>query len=255
MKILITNDDGIVAPGLLALRAALLEMGEVIAIAPDRPRSACGHAVTLHKPLRLSRVELPDGGEGFACNGTPSDCIALGVGQHLGDPPDLVVSGINGGPNLGWDLTYSGTVAAAMEGVICGVPSIAISVASHAVSDFGPAARFARYLSEEVVRHGLPQEVFLNVNVPPVPVEEIQGVAITHQGRLIYENRIERRTDPRGRDYFWFTGDRVEHRGQPGSDIEAVARNRISVTPLRLDLTDHTRLAHLRAWELEWPPG
>jgi 5'-nucleotidase len=252
MRILVTNDDGIHALGLLALRAALLRLGEVVAIAPDRPRSACGHAVTLHKPLRLTPVELP-GGTGYASNGTPSDCVALGVGEQVGPAPDLVVAGINAGPNLGWDLTYSGTVAAAMEAAICGLPSIAISVTSYTATDFAQAAEFAAYLSQVVIQHGLPQDTFLNVNVPALPASEIKGVAVTHQGRLIYENRIERRTDPRGGDYYWFSGDRVDHRGQPGSDIEAVAKNRISVTPVHLDLTDHTMLARLRVWDLTWP--
>lgn len=253
MRILITNDDGIQAPGLVALRAALLGLGEVIAIAPDRPRSACGHSVTLHKPLRLTEVELPNGGTGYASNGTPSDCVALGVSEHMGGPPDLVVAGINAGPNLGWDLTYSGTVAAAMEGAICGLPSIAISIASYTSTDFSTAASFAAYLSANVMKHGIPHDTFLNVNVPAIPTDEIDGVAITHQGRLMYENRIEKRVDPRGGDYYWFSGDRIDHRGQPGSDIEAVARNRISVTPIHLDLTDHTMPAHLRAWDLRFP--
>jgi 5'-nucleotidase len=253
MKILITNDDGVHAPGLVALRAALMRLGEVVAIAPDRPRSACGHAVTLHKPLRLTEVEMPGGGTGFASNGTPSDCVALGVSEHVGGPPDLVVAGINAGPNLGWDLTYSGTVAAATEGAICGLPSVAISITSYTATDFQIPAEFAAYLSEAVMKHGLPQDTFLNVNVPAAARAEIKGVAITHQGRLIYENRIERRTDPRGGAYYWFTGDRVDHRGQPGSDIEAVAKNRISVTPIHLDLTDHTMLAHLRVWDLRFP--
>jgi len=253
MKILVTNDDGIHAPGLLALRLALLELGEVVAIAPDRPRSACSHAVTLHKPLRLTPVAMPDGGVGYASNGTPSDCVALGVTEHVGGPPELVVSGINAGPNLGWDLTYSGTVAAAMEGAICGLPSIAVSVASYAVTDFEPTAQFARYLCQMVMKHGLPPDTFLNVNVPAVAVSEMDGVAITHQGRLMYENRIERRTDPRGGDYYWFSGERMDHRGQPGTDIEALTKNRISITPIHLDLTDHTLLSLLRVWDLRWP--
>ena len=253
MRILVTNDDGIHAPGLTALRVALLPLGEVVAIAPDRPRSACGHAVTLHKPLRLTRVVMPDGGEGVASNGTPSDCVALGVSGHLGERPDLVVSGINAGPNLGWDLTYSGTVAAAMEGAICGLPSIAISVAEYEAVDFGPAAEFARYLSDLVLKHGLPEDTFLNVNVPAVPSAEVTGVAITRQGRLMYEGRIERRVDPRGGDYYWFGGERANHRAQPGTDIDAVAERKVSVTPIRLDLTDQSLLGDLPDWDLRWP--
>jgi 5'-nucleotidase len=253
MRILVTNDDGIHAPGLLALRAGLMQLGEVVAIAPDRPRSACGHAVTLHKPLRLTPVELPGGGASYASNGTPSDCVALGVSGEVADAPDLIVAGINAGPNLGWDLTYSGTVAAAMEGAICGLPSVAISITSYTATDFTVAAGFAAYLGRAIMQHGLPQYTFLNVNVPALPSAEIKGVVVTHQGRLIYENRIERRTDPRGGDYYWFTGDRVDHRGQPGSDIDAVERHRISVTPVHLDLTDQSMLARLRVWDLKWP--
>jgi 5'-nucleotidase len=253
MRILVTNDDGIHAPGLLALRAGLMRLGEVIAIAPDRPRSACGHAVTLHKPLRLTLVDLPGVGAGYASNGTPSDCVALGVSGEVAGMPDLIVAGINAGPNLGWDLTYSGTVAAAMEGTISGIPSVAISITSYTATDFTVAADFAAYLGQAVVKHGMPRDTFLNVNVPALPSAEIDGVVVTHQGRVIYENRIERRTDPRGGDYYWFTGDRMDHRGQPGSDIDAVTRNRISVTPVHLDLTDQSMLARLRAWDLKWP--
>lgn len=253
MKILVTNDDGIHAPGLAALRAALADLGEVVAIAPDRPRSACGHSVTLHKPLRLARVRLAEGGEGFASNGTPSDCVALGVSEHTGGPPDLVVAGINPGPNLGWDLTYSGTVAAAMEGAICGLPSIAVSVASYGATDFSAAADFARYLSGAVAKRGLPQGTFLNVNVPAVARQEIAGVEITCQGRLRYKNRIERRTDPRGGAYFWFSGDRIDSRLQPGSDVHAIAGGKISITPIRLDLTDQGLLTGLQQWNLQWP--
>jgi len=253
MKILITNDDGIRAPGLTALHAALRPLGEVLVIAPERPRSACGHAITLHKPLRLMPVELSDGAEGFAINGFPADCVALGVSEHLGGHPDLVVSGINLGPNLGVDMIYSGTVAAAREGAICGIPSVALSVASYGASDFQPAAEFARYLAQAVLEHGLPDGAFLNVNVPAAPTAQIKGVAVTRQSRINYDNRIERRTDPRGGAYYWLTGARVDRSRQPDADAEAVETDRISVTPVRLDLTDETMLAELRSWDLSWP--
>ncbi|MCJ7821768.1 MAG: 5'/3'-nucleotidase SurE, partial [Armatimonadetes bacterium] len=188
MKILITNDDGIRAPGLTALHAALLPLGDVLVIAPERPRSACGHAITLHKPLRLMPVEMPDGSEGFAINGFPADCVALGVSDHLGGHPDLVVSGINLGPNLGVDMIYSGTVAAAREGAICGIPSIALSVASYDASNFQPAAEFAAYLAQAVLEQGLPEGTFLNVNVPAGPTSQIRGVALTRQSRISYDN-------------------------------------------------------------------
>jgi 5'-nucleotidase len=253
MKILITNDDGILAPGLTALHAALLPLGDVLAIAPERPRSACGHAITLHKPLRLMPVELPDGAEAFAINGFPADCVALGVSDHLGGRPDLVVSGINLGPNLGVDMIYSGTVAAAREGAICGIPSFALSIAAYQASDFQPAAEFARYLAQTILQQGLPEGTFLNVNVPAAPTSQIEGVALTRQSRISYDNRIERRTDPRGGAYYWLTGDRLDRSRQPDADAEAVDSNRISVTPVRLDLTDDTILAELPSWELSWP--
>jgi 5'-nucleotidase len=253
MRILITNDDGIHAPGLLALRGALSNLGEVVAIAPERPRSACGHSITLHKPLRLIPVELPGGDRAYASNGTPADCVALGVSDHLGAVPDLVVSGINLGPNLGVDMTYSGTVAAAMEAAIGGIPSFAISVAAYDAVGYEPAAEFARYLAEAVAERGLPRGSLLNVNVPPVRAEEIRGVAITCQGRIRYSNRIERRTDPRGGDYYWLTGERVEHSPSSDSDVDAIAERRISVTPVSLELTDQKLLASMPGWNLRWP--
>jgi len=253
MKILITNDDGIHAPGLIALYEALSPLGEVTAIAPERPRSACGHAITLHKPLRLRPVEMLHGGRGFASNGTPADCVALGVSDHLGGLPDLVVSGINLGPNLGVDMSYSGTVAAAMEAAIGGLPSFAVSVASYQAAEFGPAAEFSHYLARQVVAHGLPRGTFLNVNVPAAPISEIAGLAVTRQGRLRYSNRIERRTDPRGGAYYWLTGERIDSSAQCGSDVDAVAHKRVSITPVCLDLTDEKLVADLPSWDLRWP--
>jgi len=253
MRILITNDDGIHAPGLLSLRKALAPLGEVVAIAPERPRSACGHAITLHKPLRVALVKMADGGEGFASNGTPVDCVALGTSNHLGGPPEVVVSGINLGPNLGVDMIYSGTVAAAMEAAICGLPSFAISVASYQADDFGPAAEFAALLAGELLKGKLPQGAFLNVNVPAVPKAQIAGVAFTRQGPLRYDNRIERRTDPRGEHYYWLTGERVNHDDGPGSDVDAISRQMVSVTPVQLDLTSEAMLEKLRDWPLHWP--
>ena len=250
MRLLITNDDGIHAPGLFALKTSLRRLGEIVTVAPERPRSACGHAITLHKPLRLTRVLLPDGEEGLACNGTPADCVALGVLGHAGPCPDLVVSGINLGPNAGWDLTYSGTVAAAMEAVIYGIPSFSISINSYEASNLRPAADFAHYLAGKLLAQGLPQDTFLNVNVP---AEQITGVAITTQGRAVFESRLEKRLDPRGRPYYWWTGARLDTDTPPGTDVSALAQNRISVTPVKLDLTEHNFLAELTRWNLDWP--
>jgi 5'-nucleotidase len=253
MRVLVTNDDGIRAPGLMALRAALLPLGEVVAIAPERPRSACGHAITLHKPLRLMPVDVPDGGQVFAINGFPADCVALGASEHLGGRPDVVVSGINVGPNLGVDMVYSGTVAAAREAAICGISSFAISIVAYDVLDFGPAAEFALELTRALCTHELPAGTYLNVNEPAVPRGEMEGVAFTRQGRIRYDNRIERRTDPRGGEYYWLTGDRIDRGSQPEADVEAVDANRISITPAHLDVTEEELLADLRGWDLKWP--
>lgn len=257
MRFLITNDDGILAEGLIALKAELEKLGEVTAIAPDRPRSAAGHAITLHKPLRFSPVRLRDGSLGYASNGTPSDCVVLGLSEYLGAKPDLVVAGINLGANLGEDLTYSGTVSAAMEAVILGLPAFAISLAADPTAmaiagthDYGPAARFAARLAQVVVKSRLPSDVILNVNVPPVPESETRPAAVTHQGRRYYESRLERRVDPRGRPYYWLGGQVRQAPEEEGSDVAAVADNRISVTPVHLDLTCYAFLEEMKGWEL-----
>ena len=249
-QILVTNDDGIFAEGISALREALQTFADVTMVAPERPRSASGHAITLHKPLRADPVRLPWGGEGFATNGTPSDCVVLGI-LVLMPHCDLVVSGINLGPNLGEDLTYSGTVSAAMEGTICGVPSIAVSVADYEFPNYAPAANFVARLAQQVLEHGLPPEILLNVNVPNLPEEEIAGVAITHQGKRRYEGRVERRLDPRGRAYYWLGGEIITGFDGEGSDGEAIRQGKISVTPLHLDLTSYPFAETLRTWELK----
>ncbi|MBP6964740.1 MAG: 5'/3'-nucleotidase SurE [Armatimonadetes bacterium] len=255
-NILITNDDGIHAEGILALKRALDPLGNVIVVAPDRPRSASGHSITLHKPLRVNRVRLPDGSAGYSTNGTPSDCVTLGILDILEGQAALVVSGVNRGPNLGWDLTYSGTVSAAMEGAIMGVPSLAVSVASydeHASFDY--AAELSAHLAELMLRHSLPAETLLNVNVPNLPRDEISGIEVTTQGRRRYAGRIDKRTDPQGRTYYWIGGDVVPEELEPGTDGRAVADGKVSVTPVHLDLTGYGALDEVRAWGIEADDG
>jgi 5'-nucleotidase len=252
MRILLTNDDGINAAGLHAVKAALDPLGEVLVVAPERPRSASGHAITLHKPLRISEVRLPDGTRGWSTSGTPTDCVTLGWEVVLDNRVDLVVSGINSGPNLGWDVTYSGTVAAAMEGAILGAPAIAVSVAGDRDPfEYGPAAAFTRRIAEAVRDHGMERYTLLNVNVPPVAADEIRGVTITHQGRRQYVDRIDKRVDPWGRDYYWLAGSLYEEVPDYGSDVHAVLENRISVTPIHLDLTARHLIAPLEQWGLD----
>jgi len=248
MTIIITNDDGIHAPGLAALKRALSPLGEVVAIAPDRPRSATGHAITLHKPLRITPVEIPEGGTGYMTNGTPSDCVVLGMIDLLKERPALVVAGINLGPNLGEDLTYSGTVSAAMEASLMGVPAFAISVAAYEAQDYGPAGKYAQSLAKRVIERGLPPGTLLNVNVPDLPEDKIGRVVVTRQGRRRYQGRLERRIDPRGRPYYWLGGDILEDVDPDGTDVEAVAAGNISVTPIHLDLTAHDFMDELRGW-------
>jgi 5'-nucleotidase len=247
VNILVTNDDGIHSDGLLTLRARLLEVGPVMAVAPERPRSATGHSITLHKPLRIHQVRLPDGGVGYSTNGTPSDCVVLGM-IELQPKPDLVVSGINFGPNLGEDLTYSGTVSAAMEATMFDMPALAISVASYEVADYAYAAEFAAKLVRIVAERGLPPNTFLNINVPDLPPDQIRGIAVTRQGRRRYEGRLEKRVDPRKQPYYWLSGDLLDEKAEPGTDVHAVAEGKISITPVQLDLTNHAFLPELRKW-------
>lgn len=247
--ILVTNDDGIYAEGLSVLRDALETVGHVTVVAPERPRSASGHAITLHKPLRVETVRLPWGGEGYAASGTPSDCVVLGILAVM-ERCDVVVAGINLGPNLGEDLTYSGTVSAAMEGAICGKPAIAVSVADYENPDYGPAARFTAKLVQQVLDRGLPPDTLLNVNVPNLPENELMGVAITRQGKRRYEGRVERRLDPRGRPYYWLGGEIIEDVAGEGSDGEAIRAGKISITPLHLDLTAYPVADAMSGWEL-----
>lgn len=253
--ILVTNDDGVDSLGLSALKRTLEEVGEVVVIAPDHNRSAAGHTKTMHKPLRVDEVKLADGSSAYASNGAPSDCVALGVLGFLERKPDLVVSGINEGPNLGHDITYSGTVAAAMEGVIAGIPSIAVSLADYEVGleseAFSYAAQFTARLAENILAKGFEGDLLLNINIPNLPREEIRGVEITRLGKRIYKDVLIKRQDPRGRTYYWIGGEPPTGVAEEGTDIWAIAEKRISITPIKLDLTEHGLIERLKGWRLE----
>jgi 5'-nucleotidase len=200
----------------------------------------------------VNKARLPDGSMGHSTNGTPSDCVTLGVLDVVGEKVDLVVSGINWGPNLGWDLTYSGTVSAAMEAAIMGIPAIAVSVASYEEEiSFGYAAEFAAHLSSILLNHELPPDTLLNVNVPNVPASGIQGIEVTTQGRRRYTGRIEKRVDPQGRAYYWLGGDAALDELEEGTDVKAVADDKVSVTPVHLDLTGYGALDQVRTWGIE----
>ncbi len=249
--ILITNDDGVHAPGILALKQSLSVLGDVVVVAPDRSRSACGHGITLHKPLRVHKVRLADGDTAYSSSGLPTDCVHIGVMQMCGRRPDLVVSGINLGANLGWELTYSGTVAGAMEGAAFGIPSFAISVTTYEDGDiYEPAARFARFIGTQLLERGLPDGIFLNVNVPAVPAEDIREVCLTRLGIRRYPGRVETRTDPMGRSYYWLGGDLPTDGLEEGTDVLAISQGKLSVTPVHLDLTAHAALGEVARWPL-----
>lgn len=256
--ILVTNDDGVHSPGILALKNGLEAVGRVVVMAPDRNRTAVGHNKTMHKPLRMQRVTLSDGSHAFACSGSPSDTVALALLGLLQRKPDLVVSGINHGANLGNDVTYSGTVAAAMEGVIFDVPSIAVSLDSWQRSDraaLATAADFAATLARQVLTHGLPNGVLLNVNVPNLPRAEIRGVQLTRLGTRVYRDELIERIDPRGRPYYWIGGEAPTGAPSDGTDVGALGQGAISVTPIHLDMTEYRVLGRLRDWGLSLDLG
>ncbi len=244
MLILVTNDDGIHSPGLASLASALSDLGQVVIVAPDRERSAIGHALTLHSPLRAELIK-PDI---YAVDGTPTDCVNLGIHGLFNARPDLVVSGINRGANMGEDVTYSGTVSAAMEATLMGVPAFAVSLdmLTAEESDYVAAACFAKDLAAKIIRHGLPSDTFLNVNVPAgIPA----GTKITCQGKRRYDEMIVEKVDPRGRKYYWIGGGQCQFEEISGSDYMALNEGFISVTPLHLDLTNYRSFESLRQWQ------
>ncbi len=253
MNILITNDDGVDSPGLLALARGMRPYGKVFVLAPDRNWSASGHVRTLDRPLRVKRLQLEDGLPAYATDGSPSDCVALAVAGFLPERINLVISGINTSANLGQDVAYSGTVAAAMEATIWGIPAIAISQetsGNHLTEqDFEPTVEFAQKIVEAAMVHGLNPGIVLNVNVPNLPMSRILGVQITRQGQRIYHDHLERRADPRGKPYFWVIGESPSGVTESGTDIGALAEGYVSITPLQLDLTAYQWMAEIEKWE------
>jgi 5'-nucleotidase len=251
MLVLLTNDDGIGSPGLHALARAFAPEHETVVVAPEQERSATGHAITLHKPLRARRWSgYPERVTAWATNGTPADCVILGVLELLDRRPDIVVSGINVGANLGRDLTYSGTVSGAMEGAVLGIPSIAVSVAAFEDVRFDVAAAFAVRLARRYVESNRPDDALLNVNVPNLTAADLKGVLPTRQSARRYLSALERRTDPRGYTYYWLTGQRAPSPDEPGTDAWALAGGYISVTPVQLNMTDERLLRELGTWHL-----
>lgn len=237
--LLVTNDDGVHAEGLRALAGALEDLGEVYVVAPEREQSACGHALTLHRPLRADRIR----DRWFAVNGTPSDCVNLAVLGFLPEPPVLIAAGVNHGSNLGDDVTYSGTVSAAMEGTLLGVPAVAVSLLDG--GDLTEASRVARLVATRVLVEGLPRKTLLNVNVPPVVP---RGIRITRLGHRVYTEKIVQQRDPRGRTHYWIGAGEPRWEALEGTDMAAIHDGFVSITPLHLDLTHHRALTHMADW-------
>jgi 5'-nucleotidase len=246
MNILISNDDGIYASGVRALAEALSDTEhKITVVCPDRERSATGHALTLQEPLRVDQIfgVYPAGIDAWACSGTPSDTVKL-----LVDRPDLVLSGINRGANLGTDVLYSGTVSAAMEGVLEGVPSIAFSLASFTHLDFSAAANFAKKMVNAIATYPLEEAILLNVNIPAIPEADICGAVVTRLGIRRYKDLFEKRIDPRGKIYYWLSGVVVEEEAEADTDIQAIRDNYVTITPLKYDLTLATAIPFMNTW-------
>lgn len=275
MKILVSNDDGIFALGIRTLANTLATAGhQVTVVCPDRERSATGHGLTMHKPIRAETIEsvFDPSVQAWSCSGTPSDCVKLALGALMDSPPDIVVSGINHGPNLGTDILYSGTVSAAMEGVMEGIPALAVSLTSFTQQTFEPAAAFIRELLADQTLLPLAGPMLLNINVPALAAGDIKGAQITRQGIRRYFDLFEKRLDPRGNTYYWLAGEVTEevedpltNQGWPvelqhalkqiPTDVQAIGEGYISITPLQYNLTSATGLTALAQWRPPLPPG
>ena len=253
MHILVTNDDGVTHPGLLALVQSMQQVGEVTVLAPDRNWSASGHVKTLHRPIRVRQTELADGTPAFTSDGAPSDCVALAALGFIEKPIDMVVSGINPYANMGDDVTYSGTVTAAMEAAINGLPGIAFSLDSPldfpGVKDFGPAANIAGQIVKEAAKHELPRNTLLNVNIPFLFLEDIKGLRVTRLGLRVYRNELVRRDDPYGRPYYWIGGEAPTGVPEEGTDIGAMNDGYVSVTPIHMDMSAHDYMDEMQHWD------
>lgn len=251
MKILVSNDDGIDSAGIHALVNSLKEIADVTVVAPHKEQSAVGHAITMQTPLRVFEYHRDGKFFGYAIDGTPADCVKIGIRNIMNEYPDLMVSGINHGSNTAVNIIYSGTVSAAREAAIMDVPSMAVSVTSHSVNDFSFAAEIAKKLALEIHKRGIPKGTMLNVNVPNLPKSEIAGIQITMQGKSKWDDVYEKRVDPYGRNYYWLTGNLIELDDSIEYDQIAIKNNYVSVTPVHFDLTDYDMYKKMKSWNVE----
>ncbi len=251
MKILVTNDDGIEAPGIAVLAQKLSEIGEVTIVAPLKEQSAVGHAITMQLPLRVTDFRKNGDFFGYAVSGTPADCVKIGIRNLMGEPPDLVVSGINHGSNTAINIIYSGTVSAAREAAIMDIPSMAVSVTNHDATDFRFAAKISCLLAEKLAGKNLPLGTLLNVNVPDIPEEKIAGIKLTRMGKSKWDDIYEQRIDPSGKNYYWLTGNLMEVDTEIETDQVAIRKNYVSISPIHFDLTDYETFKKMKQWKIE----
>jgi len=252
LKILISNDDGIDSAGIYALTSELKKIGEVTVIAPRTEQSAVGHAITMKFPLRITEYYKDNEFFGYAIDGTPADCIKIGIRNILKEPPDIVLSGINLGSNTAINIIYSGTVSAAREAAIMNVPAMAISITSHDAKNFDYAAKFTAELTKLVAKNKLPTGTLLNVNIPDLPKEQIAGVLLTQQGKSKWDDVYEERTDPYGKNYYWLTGNLLQTDTSMEADQCAIRNNYVSITPIHFDLTDYKTYELMKNWDLDF---
>jgi 5'-nucleotidase len=250
--ILVTNDDGISAPGIGALIEVMKEMGDVVVVAPDKPQSGMGHAITINSTLRINKVKIHDVLEEYSCTGTPVDCVKIAVNKLLSRKPDLCVSGINHGSNMSINVIYSGTMSAAVEGAIESIPSIGFSLLNESIdADFSAAKKVVKVVAAQVLKHGLPPDVCLNVNIPKLDKDQIKGIRVCRQARANWIEELDERHDPSGKQYFWLTGkfDNFE-KGKKDTDVWALENGYVSVVPTQFDMTAHTAIKSLKGWKL-----
>ena len=249
-SILISNDDGIFAHGIYVLWESMSEIGETIVVAPNTEKSAVGHAITISDPIRIEEVKRSNGFKGFSVNGTPADSVKIAVKSIMKNKPDIIISGINAGANVGQSLLYSGTISAASEGTLLGIPSIAISLDALRDMDFSTSKVVAKKIVNKVLEYGLPNETLLNVNIPKDTEGGIKGYQITHQGAIYFKDNFEKREDPRGRIYYWMTGDVKDTDTKLESDGVAIKEGYVSITPLQLQMTNFDFIEKLSEWSL-----
>ncbi len=249
--ILVTNDDGFTAKGIKSLINAVSEFGDLLIVAPDKPQSGMGHAITVNEPLRVSLSDYFKGHKMYICSGTPVDCIKMGIYKLKGKLPDLIVSGINHGSNASTNVLYSGTMSAAVEGALEGVPSIGFSLLDYDVdADFEPSKHFVKKIVKEALENKMEKGICLNVNIPKLPLSKIKGVKICRQARAFWDDTFEERTDPLGKKYYWLTGEFHDHDKAEDTDMSALENKYVSIVPTQFDMTAHDAINYLNEWKL-----